>query len=250
MLQGKWMSPQSYGRGIWPGPQSNISSDYQQLLNSSQGDPNLDALGGEFSSALLAALKGQGGISDAAVEGIINQGTEEISESESRAGRQLRDTANAMGFGEGGARIAGQALQGGQYAGMRANLGRDVRLAAEQDRANKQAQAMGMAGSYIGQERNRAAGTTAQAKAMMQSGSTGHLPTWSASMAGDYGGAANNPALSARGSALGLKPGYTRGSTSAPGPPSMGGMIVAGASTKDRYRPVTAGSFLGAQPQQ
>lgn len=96
------------------------------------------------------------GLSDATVNKMIGRGNDQLAQSESDASMNLIDRANANGGGAG-------AIQGGlqqlasNYAGQKADNQRQITTQAEQDRENRQQQAMGTAGEYLGRVQDREA---------------------------------------------------------------------------------------------
>ncbi len=164
------------------GMDMSLINQFLQQSSTSGAAPQVEPLQGEFMKRLMASLDNPG-MSKDAIESMINQGTEEISESESRAKRNLEQQAAAMGFGTSGARAAGQEKQLSDYSGQRANLARDVRLGAEQDRSNKQTQALGMAGNYLTAQQGRADKAQDRMMSLMQQ---------SMQSAGAAGGMANS----------------------------------------------------------
>lgn len=77
-------------------------------------------------------------------EGIINKGTEELSEGQRSAARGLRRNAVASGMAGSGGQAAGLRALDQDFAGKRANLARDVRLSAAGMQADAEQKRLGM----------------------------------------------------------------------------------------------------------
>lgn len=108
-------------------------------------------LEGQFTSQLSGLMQNPG-MDQATTEGIINQGTEGISESQQADQLALKREANAAGFGQSGSLQAGQAAQAQAYSGQRANLARDVRLAAAENAKKNQMATLGLTADWLGQQ--------------------------------------------------------------------------------------------------
>lgn len=100
----------------------------------------------------MSGLLSKPGLTEAEIEGIINKGTEEISESERDAALRSKQLAASMGFTGGGGEMKGERELSQGYSGQRANLARDVRLEAARDRMNRIENALGIAGGFLGRQ--------------------------------------------------------------------------------------------------
>ena len=109
----------------------------------------------DFTSRLHDMLQNPG-LSDATVNKMIGRGNDQLAQSESDAAMNLTERANANGGGAG-------AIQGGlqqlasNFAGQKADNQRQITTQAAQDAENRQQQAMGTAGEYLGRVQDREA---------------------------------------------------------------------------------------------
>jgi hypothetical protein len=90
------------------------------------------------------------GLSEGAVNSIINQGTEEIASGERNSLNQLQDHAAGANITGGGAQSGANREVLSDFAGKRANLARDVRVQAELSKQNEKLGAMRSASDYFG----------------------------------------------------------------------------------------------------
>ncbi len=102
------------------------------------------------------------GMSQEAVENIISRGSDELARGAEAAGLGLRDVALASGARDAADLTGGLGRIQEDVGRQQAALGRDVRIAAEEQRNQQRMQALGAAGGYLGrvediarQDRNR-----------------------------------------------------------------------------------------------
>lgn len=103
----------------------------------------------KFLSGLTSTLDNPG-LSDSAVQGIVSRGQEEINATNKDTQANMLDLALASGARNAGDTAYGQQRLADQAGRQRAGLGRDVRIAAEQERNSQRLAGLGVAGNYLG----------------------------------------------------------------------------------------------------
>ncbi len=102
------------------------------------------ALWAAFSGGLQNAIA-HPGTPDSVTQGIINKGTDQLSEAQKSSAIDLSNRANAMGAGQSGGLQGAMGTLDASYAGQKSNLARDTELAAEQARQDRELQALNIA---------------------------------------------------------------------------------------------------------
>jgi hypothetical protein len=120
------------------------------------GFANNQELHGAATGSLLQLLNNSG-MDERTIQGLVSRGADELSESEKQARLEMRASAAAAGGGEGGDYDSAVRELSSNFAGQRAGQSRDIRLAAEQDRLNRQLGTLGTAFNFLGSVEDRAA---------------------------------------------------------------------------------------------
>ena len=133
--RGKWIDPATGQLWRWPQTDAERAEAQKEAETLALGAYGPDE--GAFQRLLSEVTK------ETPTEPIINRGTDEIAESERAARQDLAEQAAAAGAGLGsGTTQAAFRTLGSQYAGMRANLARDVRQGAAEGAASRKLSAL------------------------------------------------------------------------------------------------------------